>query len=162
MGLGADTRQTHSSRRFWIMQTLTRVPTLRDLRVTDVASIVALAGPLGSTEGAAEWRRRLRRGSGVVAIGAEEDGRLVGYAAGSVRAAFGLRPTGWVEAFGVDNAWRGRGLGRRVAEALLVRFKELGAERAATVLPLHDRVLAPFFRDLGFREDSLVTLGRTI
>ncbi|MDO8464597.1 MAG: GNAT family N-acetyltransferase, partial [Gallionella sp.] len=63
---------------------------------------------------------------------------------------------------GVDNAWRGRGLGRTIASALLQRFRELGAERALTLLPLHDRTLAPFFRDLGFREESLVTLGRTV
>ena len=68
------------------MQTIILAPTLRDLRPTDVAAIVALAGVLGSTESAAEWKRRLRRGSGFVAVGAEEDGRLVGYAAGAVRA----------------------------------------------------------------------------
>lgn len=144
------------------MKTLGSTPTLRDLRPADVEAIVALAGLLGGTESAAEWKRRLRRGSGVVAIGAEADGRLVGYAAGEVRAAFGLTPTGWVESFGVDNAWRGRGLGRAIASALLQRFRELGAERALTMLPLHDRTLAPFFRDLGFREESLVTLGRTV
>ena len=144
------------------MQILTDAPILRELRPADVAAIVALASLLGSAESAVDWKHRLRRGSGVVAIGAEDGGRLVGYAAGEVRAAFGLRPTGWVEAFGIDNAWRGRGLGRRVAEALIERLRDQGAEHLGTVLPLHDRSLGPFFRDLGFREEPLVCLGRTV
>ena len=144
------------------MQVVTEAVTFRDLRPADIGVVVALAGLLGSTESPAHWRQRLRRGSGTVAIGAEADGRLVGYAVGVVNAAFGLRPTGWVESFGVDNAWRGRGLGRRVALELIARFKDLGAERASTLLPLHDLALAPFFRDLGFREEGLACFGRSV
>jgi len=142
------------------MQVATRVPTIRELRATDIVALVELAGLLGSGETRHDWKLRLRR-SPVVVIGAEEDGRMVGYAAGTVRPAFGLGTAGWVEAFGVDNAWRGRGLGRSLASTLFERFRELGAARVYTLLPLHDLALAPFFRDLGFREEPLVCLGRT-
>lgn len=144
------------------MRTVGATPTIRELKPADVDAIVALAGVLGGPESVAEWKRRLRRGSGVVTVGAAEDGRLVGYAAGEVRAIVGLTPTAWVEAFGVDNAWRGRGLGRVIASALLQRFRELGAARVLTLLPLHDRTLTPFFRELGFREEPLVAFGRSL
>ena len=144
------------------MQTTASTPTLRALRLADVGAIVGLAARIGGVETAADWRRRLGSGTGIVAIGAEENGRLVGYVAGDVRAAFGLPAAGWVEAFGVDNDWRGRGLGRSLASALLARFRELGATHVYTLLPLHDRTLAPFFRDLGFREESIACLGRTV
>ena len=142
------------------MQVATRAPVIRELRATDIVALVELAGLLGSGETRHDWKLRLRRGS-VVVIGAEADGRIVGYAAGIVRLAFGLGTAGWVEAFGVDNAWRGRGLGRSLASSLFERFRELGAARVYTLLPLHDLALAPFFRDLGFREEPLVCLGRT-
>ena len=144
------------------MQATVSAPTLRALRLVDVGEIVGLAARIGGVETAAEWRRKLNSGTGIVAIGAEENGRLVGYVAGDVRAAFGLTAAGWVEAFGVDNDWRGRGLGRSLAGALLARFRELGATHIYTLLPLHDRTLAPFFRDLGFREEPIACLGRTV
>ena len=142
------------------MQVASHAPTIRELRATDVVALVKLAELLGSGESQRDWKLRLRRSS-VVVIGAEEDGRMVGYAAGTVRPVFGLGTAGWVEAFGVDNAWRGRGLGRSLASTLFERFRALGAARVYTLLPLHDLVLAPFFHDLGFRDEPLVCLGRT-
>jgi ribosomal protein S18 acetylase RimI-like enzyme len=141
------------------MQT-TVAPTIRDLRTTDAASLAALAQLLGSAETVDQWRQRLRGAN--VAIGAEQDGRLVGYAIGAVRTAFGLDPAGWVESFGVANAWRGRGLGRILAAALFTRFRELGATHAYTLVAVHDRALAPFFRDVGFREEPLACLGTSV
>ena len=142
------------------MQVASPVPTIRELRATDVVALADLAEILGSSETQRDWRLLFRR-SPVVVIGAEEDGRIVGYAAGTVRSAFGLGTAGWVEAFGVDNAWRGRGLGRSLASALFERLRGLGAARVYSVVPLHDLVLAPFFHDLGFREEPLVCIGRT-
>jgi ribosomal protein S18 acetylase RimI-like enzyme len=141
------------------MQT-TLAPTIRDLRSTDAASLAALAQLLGSAETVDQWRQRLRGAN--LAIGAEQDGRLVGYATGAVRTAFSLEPAGWVETFGVANAWRGRGLGRSLAAALFARFREQGATRAYTVVAAHDRALAPFFRDVGFREEPLACLGTSL
>ena len=142
------------------MQVASPVPTIRELRATDVVALADLAELLGSGETQHDWKLLFRR-SPVVVIGAEEDGRIVGYAAGTVRSAFGLGTAGWVEAFGVDNAWRGHGLGRSLASALFERLRGLGAARVYSVVPLHDLVLAPFFHDLGFREEPLVCIGRT-
>lgn len=141
------------------MQT-TIAPTIRDLRTGDSAAVASLAQLLGSRETVDRWRQRLR--AGAVAICAEDEGRLVGYATGAVRGAFGLDAAGWVETFGVANEWRGRGLGRSLAAALFARFRELGAAHAYTVLPMHDRTLAPFFRDLGFREEPLACVGTAL
>lgn len=144
------------------MQVIATEPTLRTLELSDLGAIGRLSALLGGLDTPADWRRRLRRGDGVVAIGAEDDGRLVGYVTGEVRAAFGLGAAGWVDAFGVNNEWRGRGVGRSLASALLARCRELGASRVYTLVPLHDRTLAPFFRDLGFRDEPLSCLGRAL
>ena len=83
------------------------VPAVRELRDADIPALVALSDVLGAGETLDTWRRRLSEGE-LVAICAEQDGALVGYAAGSVRRSFGLETAGWIEAFGVANAWRGR------------------------------------------------------
>lgn len=138
--------------------------TLRSLSVRDATALASLSKTLGGHETAADWKRMLSRsGEHALAIGAEAGGSLVGYAAGEVRIAFGLaEPAGWLEAFGVDLAWRGRGVGRELAAAALAQFRKLGAVRAYTVVPVHDRSLLPFLRELGFREESLACLGREL
>ena len=137
------------------------VPAIRELRAADIPALVALGDVLGSGETVDSWRRRLGEDE-IVALCAEQDGTLVGYAAGSVRRSFGLETAGWIEAFGVANAWRGRGLGRTLAFALLARFRAIGARHAYTIVPVHDLALQPFFRDLGFREEPVEPLGRTL
>jgi ribosomal protein S18 acetylase RimI-like enzyme len=134
---------------------------IRELREPDIPALVALGELLGSGENIDSWRRRLAEGD-LVAICAQQDGALVGYAAGSVRRSFGLETAGWIEAFGVANAWRGRGLGRTLALALLARFRAVGARHAYTIVPVHDLALQPFFRDLGFRGEPIEPLGRTL
>jgi len=71
----------------------------------------------------------------------------------------GQKVAAWVEQFGVDLAWRARGVGWTLAQELLRCFREKGAAHAYTVVPLHDRVLGPFFRQLGFRDELLACLG---
>lgn len=136
---------------------------MRALRPRDAASLVLLSRRLGGAETEADWSRLLEPTEAAAAVGAHAHGDLVGYAAGTVRVAFGgSAPVGWIEMFGVDVSWRGRGVGRLLADALLARFRELGAVRACTLVPLHDRELAPFFREVGFREQPVVCLGRTL
>ena len=143
------------------MVTATSIPAIRELRRSDVPALVALGEQLRTGESADSWRRRLAEG-GIIAIGADQDGALVGYAAGTVRTSFGLQTAGWIEAFGVSNRSRGFGLGRLLASELLARFGAAGAGHVYTLAPVHDLALQPFFRDLGFREEPMVPLGRTL
>ncbi len=135
---------------------------VRPLRPEDAPRLAALARELGEPGSAPDWARLLAQRE-VVAIGAEMDGALAGYAVATVRHSFGSGvPIGWIKLFGVGLAWRGRGVGRALAEALLLRVREAGARRARTIVPLHDRELDPFFRDIGFATEPLVCLGRSL
>lgn len=135
----------------------------RSLTLDDADAVTGLAVRLGGHENAADRSSLLSRlDRGAIAVAAEAGGRLVGYAAGEVRAGFGLGPAGWVEAFAVDLEWRGHGVGRALATELLRRFQEAGAARVYTLVPLHDRSLGPFFRQLGFRDEPLACLGRAL
>ncbi len=142
------------------MPTTSRALTIRLLGRADSTRLAMLSAHVG-TETLADWTERLARGG--VVVGAEIDGRLVGYAAGEVRRSFGRpSPTGLLDAFAVDLEHRGRGVGRDLAVALLEQLRVRGADRVITLVPLHDRELDPFFRDLGFRDEPVVCLGRTL
>ena len=55
---------------------------------------------------------------------------------GEVRSGeFGLEePTGWVEVLGVDPGFRGKAIGRRMAEAMLEHFRAQGAHSVRTLV----------------------------
>jgi GNAT superfamily N-acetyltransferase len=131
----------------------------RALTAADADTLAELSLRLGGSETAAQWRALLSRPE-PIAIGALSGGRIVGYAAGEVRIGFGIRrPAAWIEAFGIDLEERGQGLGRTLLGDLLRRAAALGADHVYTLVPLHDRVLAPFFRELGLRDEPLTCLG---
>ena len=135
------------------------IPRTRGLVPADVAALAELAQRLGGSETEEQWRAFLAR-KGAFGLGAlAASGRIVGYAAGEIRTDFGSRPAGWVEAFGVDLAHRGSGTGRHLLGELLAAFRSAGATHAYTLVPMHDQVLGPFFRQFGFRDEPLHCLG---
>ncbi len=140
---------------------MTRMPVLRPLGRADLARLAALSAGFAA-ETVVDWARRLDR-PGVVVIGAELGDTLIGYAAGEMRRSFGSAvAAAWIDAFGVDLAHRGHGVGRSLLTALLASLRDLGADHVFTLVPLHDRGVAPFFRELGFREEPLVPIGREL
>lgn len=135
---------------------------IRDLGADDAPALATLAVRLGGGETADQWAALLRRPR-VIALGAVEDGRIVGYAAGEVRGGFGMPgAVAWLEAFGVEVERRGAGVGRLLVADLLERFARAGATHVYTLVAVHDQVLAPFFRQVGFRDEPLTCLGRTL
>lgn len=134
----------------------------RALTIADAPELAALALRLGGSETAGQWASFLSRPA-AIGIAAVADGAIVGYAAGEVRTGFGLpEPAGWVEAFGIGLEQRGHGVGRALLEDLLRRFIEAGATHVYTVVPVHDHSLAPFLRQLGFRDEPLSCLGHAL
>jgi GNAT superfamily N-acetyltransferase len=143
------------------MRTVASAPVLVSLDRLDLVRLAELSGRLG-TDSVRDWSGRFGH-SGTVIMGAELEGRLVAYAAAEVRRSFGrATPAAWIDAFGVDLAYRGHGVGRSLLAALLARLRSLGADHVFTLVPLHDRTMAPFFRELGFRDEPITPLGREL
>ena len=143
------------------MQVTSTSVTIRRLGRSDLGKLAALSAGLGA-ESADDWTERFGHRD-VVIFGAESAGALVGYAAGEVRRSFGRRAAaGWIDAFGIDLSRRGQGVGRDLATAILAELRTRGADRVFTLVPLHDRTLDPFFRDLGFRDEPFVCLGKAL
>lgn len=143
------------------MQATTKKTTVRRFGKADLPKLAALSTRL-EAETAEHWAERLDH-DGAIVLGAEIDGELVGYAAGEVRRSFGRTAlAGWVDAFGIDLSRRGQGVGRELASAFLAELRARGADHVFTLVPLHDRTLGPFFRDLGFRDEPQICLGRDL
>ncbi len=143
------------------MRAVASAPVIVALDKGDLLRLAELSARLGA-DSAEDWAVRLRR-PGAVILGAEFDGRLVGYAAAEVRRSFGrASPAAWIDAFGVDLAYRGHGIGRSLLAELLSRLRSVGADHVFTLVPLHDRTMAPFFRELGFRDEPITPLGREL
>lgn len=143
------------------MQATSRKTKIRRLVADDLAPLADLSARL-EAESAQHWAERLGDADAIV-LGAELDGVLVGYASGEVRRSFGrAAAAGWVDAFGIDLSRRGHGVGHDLASAFLAELRARGADHVFTLVPLHDRTLGPFFRDLGFRDEPQVCLGRDL
>ena len=95
---------------------------------------------------------------------AESDGRVVGYMMGLVRTGeFGFNdPTGWIEVLGVDPDFRGKAVGRQLAERLIEHFRGRGAACVRTLVDEQMGEIAGFFAALGFEPAPLRPLVKQL
>lgn len=91
---------------------------------------------------------------------AEAAGRIVGFMLGEVRAGeFGVEePIGWIETLGVDPEFRGRAVGRRLAAAVLARFRNQGVTTVRTLINDDMPEVLAFFEALSFEPAAVKTL----
>lgn len=131
----------------------------------DIGDIVGIDERIGGEYRPEVWERRLgyyiRRDPDASMVAEGPDGRVVGFMLGEVRSGeFGLEhPTGWVEVLGVDPDFRGRAVGRRMAQAMLEHFRSRGAVEVRTLVDEEAKGdVAGFFRSLGFERAPLEPL----
>jgi len=137
---------------------------IRALRYEDVKAIAAIDE--ANTKHAAErkdmdlWRLI---GESTTSFGAEADGKLVGFILADVRPwEFGARdPVGWIIAVGVDPAFKGHKLGRRMAERVIEEFRRLGVEHMSTLVEPGSE-LVRYFDSLGFKPGPRLVLERRV
>ena len=98
-----------------------------------------------------------------VGLTAEDDGRLVGYLLGEVRAfEFGSEACGWVFAVGVDPRDARVGVASALLEEACVRFRRAGVTRVRTMVGRSEVDVLSFFRANGFVGGSFVQLERNL
>jgi len=104
----------------------------------------------------AYYRRRDPEASRVAELG----GRVVGFMLADLRGGeFGLEETsGWIERFGVDPEVRGKGIGRKLFDALVEHFKASGAHTLRTFVDTRQAETATFLKAVGFGPSALTAL----
>jgi len=134
---------------------------IRPLDELDIEGVTTIDEKVGGKYRPDYWERRiaytLRRDPESAMAAVAGGGSLVGFMLGQVRSGeFGLEePTGWIEVMGVDPDFRGRGIGRALADAVLDHFQKAGARSVHTLVDEARGELASFFTSLGFAPSSM-------
>ncbi len=97
-------------------------------------------------------------------LGAEVEGRLVGYIIGEVRLwEFGVgEETGWINVLGVDPDYQQRNIGRQLGQRLLDHMREKGVRRVRTLVDSYSGELISFFRSLGFQIIPMMPMDKPL
>ena len=106
----------------------------------------------------------LQHGDPLLNLGAEIDGKLVGFIISEVRRwEFGLGgTTGWILILGVDQEYHGMGVGRKMSSTLLDHFRMKHITRIRTMVEWHEGELISFFKSLGFNMLGMLPLEKEI
>jgi len=93
-------------------------------------------------------------------LGAEIDGKLVGFIFSEIRHwEFGRgEKTGWIKVLGVDPEYQGRGIGRKLGKTLLDHFRRKKVTRVRTLVNWYEGGLISYFRSLGFDILNMIPL----
>lgn len=106
----------------------------------------------------------LQHGDPLLNLGAEIDGKLVGFIISEVRRweFGGGGMTGWILIFGVDQEYQGIGVGRKLSSTLLDHFRMKNITKIRTMVEWHEGKLISFFKSLGFNMLGMLPLEKEI
>jgi GNAT superfamily N-acetyltransferase len=107
---------------------------------------------------------QLQHGDPLLNLGAEVDGRLVGFIFGEIKLwEFGRgERTGWIKVLGVDQEFQGMGVGQKLGENLLSHFRKLAVKRVRTLVDWYEGDLISYFKSLGFNMLNMLPLEKEI
>ncbi|SKA16790.1 L-amino acid N-acyltransferase YncA [Enhydrobacter aerosaccus] len=122
---------------------------IRPAQALDLPAISALDSRITGSTKPDYWRDMLAPDRHFL-VAETERGALAGFIAGEIRAwEFGQPAAGWVFAIQIAPGLRLHGVGSRLFEALVARFKEKGVTRVRTLVDRKDHLILSFFRAQG-------------
>lgn len=90
---------------------------------------------------------------------AEIDERIVGFVLGDIRGwEYAIPLTGWLEIIGVDPDYRGKGVGKKLSEALFDYFRKNGLKNIMTMVNWNEVDLIDYFGSMGFERGEFINL----
>lgn len=142
--------------------------TIRPLSDVDIDAISRIDARVTGQYRPEFWEERvayyLRRDPEACRV-AEIGGRVVGFMMADIRGGeFGLEErSGWIERFGVDPDLKGKGVGRKLFDALVEYFKASGAQTLRTFVDTREQAeTAKFLEAVGFSRSPLTALEMSL
>jgi ribosomal protein S18 acetylase RimI-like enzyme len=94
---------------------------------------------------------------------AEHQGRLVGFIVSyQLSGSFGIQQSAWIPTFGVDPDFMGRGIGKKLAEAVFNYYRAKGVQNVHTSVRWYDTDVLSFLRTLGFDRSEFINLQKRL
>jgi len=106
----------------------------------------------------------LQHGDPLMNLGAEIEGRLVGFIFAEIRLwEFGRgEKTGWIKVLGIDPEYQGKGVGHKLGETLLSHFKRKNIKKVRTLVDWYEGDLISYFKSLGFDILNMIPLEKEL
>ena len=94
---------------------------------------------------------------------AETENRVAGFIIGFIKEwGFGLEKSGWIEMIEVDPKLMGKGIGKKLGEALINLFRDEGIKEIYTSVKWDSGDLIAFFKSIGFQKSDFINLENKI
>ena len=147
---------------------------IRMLEMSDLDEILKIEERLERGDGIEKEERmellkkttvyHLQQDEPLLNLGAEIDGKLVGFMFAEIRHwEFGRgEKTGWIKVLGVDPEYQGRGIGRKLGETMLDHFRRKNITKVRTLVDWYDGDLISYFRSLGFQILNMIPLEKEL
>ena len=141
---------------------------VRDITRNDIPAIVEVEDRTSGVSRPAYWTKRFEISEALhprwASLVAEVDGRVVGFLFGrDGELEFGLPGTvAWVEAIGVDPAYRRRGIAAKLMEAFVSNAEQNKVDAVLTLVDHNKPDMQAFFSKLGFLEGQMLYYQKPI
>jgi GNAT superfamily N-acetyltransferase len=142
---------------------------LRRFKPSDVDAVIALDEQVTGIAKRDYWRELFERyqtrrpHERFFFVAQSEDGRLLGFITGEVRAwEFGSEPCGWIIAVSVTPQAREHGVGEALMEHLCGAFRDAGVTTLRTMISRSNHLLLSFFRSEGMRAGTYLQLEKRL
>lgn len=140
---------------------------IRKLRRDDAAAISRIFAAITKTEIHLDYERFVEDHvfqDGATSLVAEKDGDVVGFMVCIIiSTGFGLlEKSAWIVMFGIDPAFMGKGIGKRLAHEVFAICREQGIKKVYSSVRWDSVDLLSFFKTLGFDRSNFINLERTL
>lgn len=133
---------------------------IRPFRLGDYAAITRIWQATGLEETESETfdalAKQLAWDSELVMV-AEQDGEVVGVVVGTIDGTHA-----YFYRLAVDPSHQGRGIGRKLVEAIENRFRQRGVNRVLIMVNQDNEKALPFYHSLGYQLQKYVTLSKKL
>src|SRR3990170_736070 len=141
---------------------------IRNLRKEDLPAIVDIEDRTTGVARRAYWEARIEISEAIrphwASLVAEVDNRVVGFILGRAgELEFGLPGTvGWIEIIGVDPAYRGQGIARRLVDRFSESAEDHGIRNIFTLVDHANSEMVGFFSRLGFVQGQMLHFQKQV
>ena len=139
---------------------------IRELRIEDADQISRIQASITQASVTIDFKKivegRVKNADEADFI-TELEGKVVGYMISYILlAGFGIEKSAWIAMFGVDPKFMGRGIGKKLAEAVFDFYKRKGITNIHTSVMWDSTDLLSFFKTLGFDRSEFINLRKVL